>query len=686
MSNLIVKKAIEDQEKEAIYNLRYRIYVQEMQRKQFYADHDKKRVKEPLDEHGHLFYALMDDQYIGTIRVNLKREGELENEELYDLDLFRPFYPDYVSMTTKYMVLPEYRGNPFVASQLALAAFHHIRQNGILIDFIDTNAYLIRLYEQMGYRRYKNNINHPEYGYVTPMCFLFDDLDYLKSIKSPFYLVAKEYVSDEKSSTAAFFAQKFPKYAKIKPMVSLSEDDLWKDLSEDLSKNPKDVLSILRGFDDEESKHLLSFSDVIFSQPGDKIISAGEESTGMFCIIDGRVEVQVYIGNNPITIALLEKGDIFGEMGFVSKSKRTADIIASEECKILVLSTSLLKKIEKKYPNIAIKLLFNLSQILTSRLTITTQSLVNSKNQVMNYEKQRQELAEKEERIIQKMDKAVQEQDFFLEITQSPDAKKELQSFFSGETLIDQLKHQSLFQFMMEAPVLQSFGLKSNHQVLHVPCHNGFYTRELAKFIKNGNVYGIDNDIRSIGVAKSLREEYIIDNLFFSMEDLSQLKSPSDHFDFVYGHYLMEEVANPLNAIEELKRVLKPGGILTLCDFDHSFLTIYPKTEHIQWMMDFYRKLKQEEHQDVDIGQKLYCYLQQANMVDPNVFIMTLHSHLIGMEAFIRFALNYKIHFLNQREILPRRMEQVQREIEELEKNTQAWGAISVFFASARKL
>lgn len=366
MSQIKVRLAETESDRQKIFQLRYDIYVQEMNRKQSYADHSLLRIEEPYDATGHLFLAETEEgEVIGTVRINFRKDGPLECEELYDMEEFRPFYPDKVSMSTKLMVKREYRSSA-AASMLCMKIYEHARQNGVLLDFIDTNPHLVRLYNQVGYRLYKKNIDHPDYGNVIPMVFLLDDNEYLKQIHSPFLRLAKRFPAG--TELAQLFQSRFPDYKDIRPLFAMDGDEVWSSIVHDMALPPSQILSFLRGFSEEESKKLLSMLDLIDYEDKAIVFRQNQESQGLFCVLDGSVEVVVTRDDGVrSTISILNQGEIFGELGFVAKTQRNADIIVRDHAKLLVLTPNEFQKLEVQSPNLAIKLLTNLFVILAQR-------------------------------------------------------------------------------------------------------------------------------------------------------------------------------------------------------------------------------------------------------------------------------------------------------------------------------
>ena len=66
-------------------------------------------------------------------------------------------------------------------------------------------------------------------------------------------------------------------------------------------------------------------------------------------------------------MAILNEGDIFGELGFVAETRRTASIRVRESAKLLVLAPSDLEKILIRTPRLGVRFLTNLFKIVVER-------------------------------------------------------------------------------------------------------------------------------------------------------------------------------------------------------------------------------------------------------------------------------------------------------------------------------
>ena len=370
-----IRQATSAQDRDRVFRLRYEIYVDEMGRTQRYADNARGVIEEPFDETATLLLAEDDGEAIGTIRVNYRMRGPLECEDLYELDRFRPYYPNKVSMTTKLVVRKDRRSSG-VAAKMALAAFSLGADDGIELDVIDCNPHLIRLYQQMGYRFYKPGIQHPDYGTVIPMVLFARNVEYLTSIRSPFARLARRLETDNEAES--FFRAHFPGYASVRPNYVIPAEELFQLYSDSVGVISARGSGFLENLSDDEIAVLLTHTDPVDYAPGDWVIREGDESNGMFCLIKGQTRVVVGQGNRNVVVDLLYPGEVFGEMGFIAETKRTASIEVCEPSRLLVFSASEFAKFSSKSPELGVKIMTNLFRIVVQRFQLRTSQAAGS--------------------------------------------------------------------------------------------------------------------------------------------------------------------------------------------------------------------------------------------------------------------------------------------------------------------
>jgi CRP-like cAMP-binding protein len=110
---------------------------------------------------------------------------------------------------------------------------------------------------------------------------------------------------------------------------------------------------------------------------GDVLFEAGDEPDSIYVVLTGRIAIA--LGNRPFdhresVIALMEEGDLFGEMGMLDKSTRSAGARALETSTVLEIPyTSVLDQL-----NASTSLMWNVVRMLSRRLRAMDQALADS--------------------------------------------------------------------------------------------------------------------------------------------------------------------------------------------------------------------------------------------------------------------------------------------------------------------
>jgi small-conductance mechanosensitive channel len=114
--------------------------------------------------------------------------------------------------------------------------------------------------------------------------------------------------------------------------------------------------------DDETQKLAESCEAKIFS-PNEPIVRKGQEGNSMFVVHRGSVNIQVKENGFAKTVATLQEGEVFGEMGLFTGEPRTANVVAAEETEVLEIKHTAVKPLFETNPN----LVEELSQIIAER-------------------------------------------------------------------------------------------------------------------------------------------------------------------------------------------------------------------------------------------------------------------------------------------------------------------------------
>ena len=205
----VVEVQTED-ERHGVFALRYAVYVEEMRRMQVHADHERRIVEEPEDQHARLLVArTASGTVVGTARVHLGSNIPAALETMYQLQQFAPFHPAQTSTTTKLMIDVRYRRSP-LALRLAQACYNLGLAAGVSFNFVDCNAHLVPFFTRLGFRQIFPNFSHPDYGTVSPLVLALHDFDHFRTIGSPFALPERR----DHHPSVAFFSRLLRVYSQ----------------------------------------------------------------------------------------------------------------------------------------------------------------------------------------------------------------------------------------------------------------------------------------------------------------------------------------------------------------------------------------------------------------------------------------------------------------------------------------
>ncbi len=125
---------------------------------------------------------------------------------------------------------------------------------------------------------------------------------------------------------------------------------------------------LFHGMSDYQIRKTILISELCRFQDKECLIEQGTRGRSMYLVVSGQLEVVRRDDGAGRRQALLGPGDVFGEIGFVSATYRTADVRALGEVAVLRFNYDHLERNLMFFPHIMAKLNFNISGILGRRL------------------------------------------------------------------------------------------------------------------------------------------------------------------------------------------------------------------------------------------------------------------------------------------------------------------------------
>src|SRR5690606_25679600 len=112
--------------------------------------------------------------------------------------------------------------------------------------------------------------------------------------------------------------------------------------------------------------------------------------------------------------------------------------------------------------------------------------------------------------------------------------------------------------------------------VLDCGCGPGTIALDFAEMVAPGEVWGIDLDASYVLRAQELAAERTLSNIHFRQASVYALPFPDQSMDAVFASTLLAHLSQPFAALTEIKRVLRPGGVIGIRDADAIATLIAP--------------------------------------------------------------------------------------------------------------
>jgi ubiquinone/menaquinone biosynthesis C-methylase UbiE len=106
----------------------------------------------------------------------------------------------------------------------------------------------------------------------------------------------------------------------------------------------------------------------------------------------------------------------------------------------------------------------------------------------------------------------------------------------------------------------------------------GTITCDLAEVVAPGQVVGLDIQPAQVEQAAALARERGLATVRFEVGSIYALPFPAASFDAVFAHQVLFHLSDPLTALREMRRVLRPGGVLGVADYEWSLRRLTPYT------------------------------------------------------------------------------------------------------------
>jgi len=156
-------------------------------------------------------------------------------------------------------------------------------------------------------------------------------------------------------------------------------------------------------------------------------------------------------------------------------------------------------------------------------------------------------------------------------------------------------------------------------RVLEAGCGVGAQTVTLARNSPEARITAVDVSEGSLAQAREAVEAAGLANVAFRQGDLFDLPFERGAFDHVFVCFVLEHLARPAGALQALKRLLIPGGSVTVIEGDHGSAYFHPDSAHARRAVRCQVELQKRSGGNAHIGRQLFPLLCRAGFLSVRV-------------------------------------------------------------------
>jgi SAM-dependent methyltransferase len=165
--------------------------------------------------------------------------------------------------------------------------------------------------------------------------------------------------------------------------------------------------------------------------------------------------------------------------------------------------------------------------------------------------------------------------------------------------------------------------LRRGLDVLDCGCGPGSITVDFAERVAPGQVVGIDIAEQQVTAARALAAERCMTNVRFELGTIYELPFPDASFDLAFAHTVLEHLRDPLGALREMRRVVRPGGLVAIRDTDWATCIVEPDLPQVQLGFALIRRAIEHNGGSPFYARRQRAFLLEAGFERTEAFAFT---------------------------------------------------------------
>ena len=181
--------------------------------------------------------------------------------------------------------------------------------------------------------------------------------------------------------------------------------------------------------------------------------------------------------------------------------------------------------------------------------------------------------------------------------------------------------NERVIDFLQRAARQDSAGfllphLRPGMRVLDAGCGPGLLSSRLAEAVDPGELHGIDIEPSQVEQSRIIAAEHGRDNAHFAVADAADLPFDDASFDVVHLSGLLLFVPDTAQVLSEVKRVLKPGGMIGCRELMIESSFAHPELGVMQRAWEIFADLIEADDGHSHMARELKQQLLDAGFVD----------------------------------------------------------------------
>ncbi|GJE97199.1 S-adenosyl-L-methionine-dependent methyltransferase [Phanerochaete sordida] len=154
--------------------------------------------------------------------------------------------------------------------------------------------------------------------------------------------------------------------------------------------------------------------------------------------------------------------------------------------------------------------------------------------------------------------------------------------------------------------------LKPDMTILDVGCGPGTISADLATYVPQGHITAMEYVADVLETARACASARGVRNISFSVGDAQALPFPDASFDVVHAHQVLQHVADPVQALREMRRVTRPGGLVAVRSIDFRATSWCPESPAMDCWLALYLRVARGNGGTPDSGRRLHAWAREA--------------------------------------------------------------------------